>query len=416
MSAPHRRGACPGLSAPMLTGDGLLVRLTPVAAIAPDRFAAFCSAASRDGNGTIEITARGSFQVRGLTPQSASTFADEISTLEIAADGVTLLTNPLAGEAAAEFDEAGFADALREAVSKARLALAPKISVVVDNGDGLHLDALSADLRLRAVSTPGGVMIHVAVGGDAASAIALGAVVPAEAGAAALALLKVIAARGAVRAADILKSEGAGVFADAVAGKLMAFAPPSRAAAEPVARHRARDGKVAVGVALEFGHAHADALSELAATVFSCGATGLRPALGRALLVIGLSEDGADHITAAAERLGFIVRADDPRRRIVACPGAPACASGLIPARVLAAQLAEGLPRLPRDTIVHISGCAKGCAHPAPTTLTLVGTDDGCGLVRDGTARAAPERIVDAAHLPDIVARLADPEREAAYG
>ena len=31
MNAPLRRGACPALAAPMQTGDGLLVRLNPVA-------------------------------------------------------------------------------------------------------------------------------------------------------------------------------------------------------------------------------------------------------------------------------------------------------------------------------------------------------------------------------------------------
>jgi len=48
MNASHRRGACPGLSAPMPTGDGLLVRLMPAEPIPLDafsvsRFAAFAS-------------------------------------------------------------------------------------------------------------------------------------------------------------------------------------------------------------------------------------------------------------------------------------------------------------------------------------------------------------------------------------
>ena len=35
MNAPYRRGACPGLSAPMQTGDGLLVRMRPIGTMAP---------------------------------------------------------------------------------------------------------------------------------------------------------------------------------------------------------------------------------------------------------------------------------------------------------------------------------------------------------------------------------------------
>ena len=62
----QRRGACPGLSAPMPTGDGLLVRLLPIGTIPLDAFAALCAAAQAHGNGVIEVTARGSIQVRGL--------------------------------------------------------------------------------------------------------------------------------------------------------------------------------------------------------------------------------------------------------------------------------------------------------------------------------------------------------------
>ncbi len=78
MSAPMPRGACPGLSAPMPTGDGLLVRLAPTEAMPVDAFIGLCAAARRHGNGIMEVTARGSLQVRGLTPRSAPLFAAEV--------------------------------------------------------------------------------------------------------------------------------------------------------------------------------------------------------------------------------------------------------------------------------------------------------------------------------------------------
>ncbi len=147
-----RRGACPGLSTPMPTGDGLLVRLLPTAPIALDAFAAFCAAARRHGNGTIEITARGSFQVRGLTVDSAPTFAAEIAPLGIAAsDGVPVLTNALDDDPDALIDAAALAAELRRAIADAGLVLAPKVSVVVDGGGKLHLDDVPADVRLRAI-------------------------------------------------------------------------------------------------------------------------------------------------------------------------------------------------------------------------------------------------------------------------
>ena len=37
--------------------------------------------------------------------------------------------------------------------------------------------------------------------------------------------------------------------------------------------------------------------------------------------------------------------------------------------------------------LIHISGCAKGCAHPGAAALTVVGTERGCGIVH---ARLGP--------------------------
>jgi precorrin-3B synthase len=53
---------------------------------------------------------------------------------------------------------------------------------------------------------------------------------------------------------------------------------------------------------------------------------------------------------------------------------------------------------------LHVSGCAKGCAHPGPADLTLVGQENGCyGLVVGGTARdPAAVRL----HLDEIMTRL----------
>ena len=84
LSSLHR-GACPGLSAPMLTGDGLLVRLLPSGTISRDAFRTLCTAAQEHGSGVIEITARGSIQIRGLTAASAVHFAATIAESGIAA-------------------------------------------------------------------------------------------------------------------------------------------------------------------------------------------------------------------------------------------------------------------------------------------------------------------------------------------
>ncbi len=210
-TAPRRRGACPGLSAPMPTGDGLLARLMTGATIGLTAAAALCAAARRHGNGIIEITARGSIQVRGLTAASAAAFADAVAALAIdAADGVAILTDPLAGLAPEHAtDSLAIAAALRQRLAASSFAdlLGPKVSVVIDGGCALHLDAVRADLRLRADAELAGW--HVALGGDGTSATPIGLVASTDAVETSMRLLENLAQHGPqMRARDVLLRHG----------------------------------------------------------------------------------------------------------------------------------------------------------------------------------------------------------------
>ena len=84
---------------------------------------------------------------------------------------------------------------------------------------------------------------------------------------------------------------------------------------------------------------------------------------------------------------GLITRADDPLLRVVACTGAPGCSQGLQATRGLARALAGFVPK---GRLLHVSGCAKGCAMPKTAAMTLVGQTGGFGLVAQGLASDAP--------------------------
>jgi precorrin-3B synthase len=73
--------------------------------------------------------------------------------------------------------------------------------------------------------------------------------------------------------------------------------------------------------------------------------------------------------------------------RVAACSGAPRCGQAHADTRALAAALA---PHLAKDARLHVSGCAKGCAHSGPASITLVATREGFDLVRGGSVRDAP--------------------------
>jgi precorrin-3B synthase len=129
----------------------------------------------------------------------------------------------------------------------------------------------------------------------------------------------------------------------------------------------------------------------IALTQSAVGTTEIRLAPGRALLFLGQPSAANHPLQHTAATLGFITSPTDPRTRIAACPGTPACASGRIATRAIAETIAKQSADLfDASLTLHISGCAKGCAHPGAAALTLVGDENGAGLVVDGTAKALP--------------------------
>jgi len=421
VNAHLRRGICPGLSRPMATGDGLLVRLTPTGTTMPcEAFVTLCTAARNCGNGVIEITSRGSIQIRGLTEDSVKRFAAAVAGIDVAfCEGPPVLSDPLAGLDTQEAVDAGaIAADLRRAIAAAPFAadIGPKVSIAIDGGGVLHLDAVAADVRMRAQAKS--ACLHVAVGGDAETATPIGAVAAEHAVEAAMRTLRVIAAGGpTARARDIVATNGAVAFCRVIADVRVDLPPaPLRPAADPLGTHALRDGRLAIGVGLAFGHAHSTALEDLTRAAAELGATGLRTAPGRALLVLGVTADGAGRLANIAQRLGFIARAEDPRRQVVACAGAPICAAAEISTRALAPSLAKAATAGADALTVHLSGCSKGCACARSTPLTVVGIEGRCGVVVNGSARDEPLVMLMPEALPSALSRCADTVRRLRVG
>lgn len=422
----QRRGACPGLSVPMPSGDGLLARLRPNGTISLPAFATLCAAARQFGNGVVEVTSRGSIQIRGITASSAPRFTDAVASLAIAADdGVRVHSNALAGLDAQESVAAGtVADDLRRTLAHASLParLSPKVSVVIDGGGTLGLDSLAADVRLSADVLNGAEVFRIGIAGDGATATKLGVVASGDGVEAARRMLDVIARRGrTARARDVLATEGISPFKTALAGLVVSLdhvgdSTPARIT-DPVGQHLQRDGSFACGVGLAFGHAWATTLERLTRAAQNAGAAGVRVATDRALLVIGLTPQTVPLVAAEAETLGFVVRANDPRRYVIACAGAPMCAAAHIAARSLAPAVAAAAEKyLDNDFRIHISGCPKGCAHAGAANLTVVGGPDGCAVIAHGTVHDEPVAVATASDLPSVIAEwMREAKRETDY-
>jgi precorrin-3B synthase len=112
-----------------------------------------------------------------------------------------------------------------------------------------------------------------------------------------------------------------------------------------------------------------------AAEIFGSGEIRLTP--WRALILPFVHAKDADAIRTYLAAHGFIVDREDPRLAITACGGASTCERGSTDTRADALTLMFAARRLCKiGAVLHVSGCAKGCAQPAATPLNLV-ADEG---------------------------------------
>ncbi|GLQ10374.1 precorrin-3B synthase [Devosia yakushimensis] len=390
-----RRGACPSLDEPMQTGDGLLARLRiPGDHLTPRRLQAIAETAARYGNGQLEITARGNLQARGLTHQTAPRFAEAIETIVPIERGLVVETPPLAGiDPLERADPRPLASAIR---ARSVAGLGPKVTVIVDGGGQIDLVALGADIRFSAIS-PDHWQLSVAN-------TPVGSVATASAAAAAEAILTLIAAHGEAARGRDLPPE---VLRQAVAAHLTGTASPSPRPATSAIGEFTLDQGFAAGIALPFGSIDSDSLIALARSALVLGITDLRLAPHHALLALAADPAMLAAWIEAAANLGFITAPTDPRGAVSACIGSEGCASGHLAARSLAAGLSEHHRDLLDGSItLHVSGCAKGCAHPRAAALTLVGAEDNCALVLNGLAGDMPLAEIASARMESALTRL----------
>ncbi len=348
-----KRGWCPSLRRAMESGDGWLVRVRPREAVITAEVArAVAEASARYGNGRIEITNRANLQIRGLQPETILPFVaamDAVGAADEAKGLPAFVVSPLAGaDPTMAFETLEILDALSGSVAP---GLPSKFGFLIDGGGVLPLAGLSLDITLRAV--------------DGRWFLNDVAVPSGEAAIRALALAEELAARPRqVRPRSATPPRlGFHAFGEGAQGAVL-LAPP-------------------------FGQLHAAQLAPLADLAERHGDGALRPTPWKSLAIAGVARSEAAVLRRAAAALGFIAEPADPRLGIVTCAGAPACARAEVETHAAAAALAAA--RRADDPLLHLSGCAKGCAHPGPAAITLVGTASGFDLIREGRPGDAPQ-------------------------
>ena len=354
------KGWCPGAYRPMMSGDGLVVRVRPRQAhLSAAQTLGLCDLARQHGSGVIDVTNRANLQLRGVSDASHEDLLTGLAGLGLLDDDPAIetrrniVTAPL-------WRSGDLTDRMSCALTQ-RLGDLPdlpaKFGFAVDLGDRPVLADVSADIRLER-DTSGDVILRA----DGASA---GCRVNQETAVDRLMEL----ARWFAGAASPDDRRMARVIA-----QLPAEWQTTRGA--PCVPHPG-PGQMEQGTILGIPFGQIDA-EQLAQAVRSSKATGMRVTPWRMIIFL------------AAARMPegpFVTDANDPLLNIDACPGAPACASASVETRALARALAPYV-----SGSLHVSGCAKGCARTRAADITLVGRDGCFDLVKQGCSWNDPER------------------------
>ncbi|MEH6644400.1 precorrin-3B synthase [Sulfitobacter sp.] len=354
------KGWCPGALRPMMSGDGLVVRVRPFGGrLRRAQADGIASLAAAHGNGFLDVSSRGNIQIRGVTQEKHGALIEGLRGMGLIdpTPEIESRRNILVAPFWQPGDETELLTAeLTEQLASAEAPDLPgKFGFAIDCGRAPVLQDASADIRLELDA--GGGLILVADGmttgkpvtqdNATQEVITLAHWFVDHAGEATR--MKALVAQGST-------PEGA-------------FVPRQKGSYIPAPGYTP-NGAIA---GLAFGQLRVETLSTLAKH------GGLRLTPWRLILV-----ESARQLPKIE---GVITNPANPLLRITACTGAPGCTQAFGKTRSLGKALA---PHLGDTGMLHISGCTKGCAHPRPAPLTLTAQADGYALIRDGKAGDTP--------------------------
>ena len=344
MSGFAVKGRCPDAWHPMMAGDGLLVRVKPrLGRLTRAQVFGLCDAALVHGNGLIDMTARANFQIRGVRENGWQALLDRLLALDLV-DGDPVIEqrrNILVTPDWRHGDDSHrIAGALLDRLHELP-DLPGKVGFAIDAGQACALCGEAGDFRIER-GGDGGLILR-AEGRTAGVAVAAGKEVDAL-----IALAHWFDGSGGADAGRMARHRAA--LPEWTNGDIL---PTASTANIVPGRH---DLGTAYG--LPFGRIEARILAGVM-DASSAGAVRITP--WRVLLV-----EGARAVNAE----GLLSDLADPLLHVDACPGAPCCPQASVETRDLARRLAPHIVGR-----LHVSGCAKGCAHPRPADVTLTGRD-----------------------------------------
>lgn len=363
MNRPRPKGWCPGVLQPMMSGDGLLVRIRPrLGRLTAEQVQALCLGAQTFGRGLMDLTSRANIQIRGVTPETYAGLleclrgADLVDADEHIEARNNILVSPLWSEGD---DTWAIASELTRRLSELP-ELPSKFGFAIDAGAKRFLGQVSADVRVER-SVYGGLIVR------------------ADGTAAGVACTRTGAADAVIALSQWFVETG-GATSKRMRHHVEIVASPAESdqvmpqgLSDPLMPGTCEHGPV---YGTEFGRVDA---SELLALFQKSGAHALRMTPWRSFIL-----EGGQPVVHGA----FLSTPTTDLRTIDACPGAPYCEAATVETHGLA-RLLVGENVGP----VHVSGCSKGCARPTAAKMTVVGREGKYDLVRGGCAWDKPDVV-----------------------
>lgn len=401
MPAPEIKGWCPGALRPMASNDGLLFRAKTIGSRLRATQAREIAAISNEcGNGAIDLSQRAQLQLRGLreaTLDKALRRLSQISMLapDAAAESVmNILASPLAGFGDAPFDANAVAANIAKAIEGDTMlrALPGKFLFLADDGTAFGLADIDADIRIEALGS--GAAIVLSGARDRAVIVEAHSMVEA-----ALNLARAFVTLRQGRAFELRRMPllvgalgASAVFREAGLTASPYRSPHSATRTHEVFGAHSHNAIHFAGAGAPFGRWRAADLAALAALAEREGLGEMRLTPWRAILVPTKTREAATRVAEAASQLGLIASGDDLRLAIAACPGAPECPQALGATRAHLALLAPLAKRVAEtsDIGLHMSGCAKGCARPQASPVTVIALGGAFDLIDHGRACDTP--------------------------
>lgn len=369
MARTRDNDACPGALQVHQAADGALVRIRlPGGMLTAVQLTTLAQAADRLGSGTLELTARGNVQLRGITEPSA--LADAVAVAGLLPSPThervrNIVASPLSGRAGGLADVRRWAADLDAAIrAEPVLAELPgRFWFSLDDGRA-DVSGLRADVGAHVLDDGCALLL---AGRDTGMRLPAARVVET--------LVAVAARFAAVRGNAWRVGELAdpGALLPGIEVSAMPFAPVTR---PPVGRIRQDwpEGRIVLGAGVPLGVLSARVAEYLAAIDAPLAITPWR-----SVLVCDLDEDVADTALRALAPMGLVFDEASPWLAVSACTGSPGCARSAADVRADAAAAAETGKAGTGHR--HFVGCERACGSPAAGEV-LVATGEGYRLLR----------------------------------